>query len=173
MFEDYIRDHVDRWFNWAQNNKLAVEHMEDLILISGCTMVTSWAAAAFLDNTLDAEISLASGLLSNIGASFVWGNICGPVSYHNSRFDPVRCPDYCIARHVLTLLSLLDGKQNPPTMADQCVFIRGFRAKRILSWTRRIRAAAEFRADYPDNLREDETQVSPVPGAPKVGIISL
>ena len=56
LFEDYIRDHVGRWFNWAQNNKLGVERMEDLIFVSGCTMVTSWAAAAAsVDNTFSRD----------------------------------------------------------------------------------------------------------------------
>ena len=89
VFEDYIRDHAVRWFNWAQNNKLGVERMEDLILVSGCTMATSWAAASFVDDTSEAEISLTSTLLGNAGASFVWGNVRGRVSYHNSRFNPV------------------------------------------------------------------------------------
>jgi hypothetical protein len=56
-------------------------------------------------------------------------------------------------------------------MADQCVFIRGFRAKRILFWTRRMRAGAEPLPDDPDNHREDEIHVSRVPGAPKVSIL--
>ncbi len=74
--------------------------------------------------------------------------------------------------HALILLLSLHGKQNPPMMqvADQCVFIRGFRAKRVLFWGKRIRAAAKPRPDDPDNRREDEIQVSQVPGAPKVGI---
>ena len=93
MFEDYIRDHVDKWFNWAQNNNLSVERMEDLILVTGCTLVTSWAAAAFMDNTFEAEISLASRLLSNLGANFIWDHVRGHMSYHNSRSDPVRSPD--------------------------------------------------------------------------------
>ena len=93
VFEDYIRDHVDSWFNWAQNNKLGIERMEDLILVSGCTLVASWAAAAFVDNNLDAEISLTSRTFNNFGTSFVWGNVRGRVAYHNSRFEPVRSPD--------------------------------------------------------------------------------
>ena len=93
VFEDYIRDHVDRWFYWAQNNKLGVERMEDLILVSGCTMVTSWAAAAFVDSAFDAEISLVSRILSNVAASFAWGNVRGRVVFHNSQFDPVRSLD--------------------------------------------------------------------------------
>ncbi|KAF8474352.1 hypothetical protein DFH94DRAFT_761689 [Russula ochroleuca] len=145
-FEDYIRDHIVSWFTWAQNNKLGVERMEELILVSGCTLVTSWAAAAFVDNSMEAEISLASRTFATGGASFAWNNIRGPVVYHNSRFDP----------------------QNPHIMPDQCVFIRGFRAKRVLFWTRPIRAGAEPLPDDPDNRRDDEIQVSRVPGAPKV-----
>ena len=90
VFEDYTRDHVVSWFNWAQKNKLGVERMEDLILVSARTLVNSWAAAAFVDNTLEAEITLASRTLSNGSANFVWSKIQGPVVYHNSRQDPVR-----------------------------------------------------------------------------------
>ena len=94
-FEDYIRHHVHMWFNWAQNNKLGVERMEDLILISGCTMVTSWAAAVFVGDTMDTEISLASRKLNNGGAEFFWSNIRGRVLYHNSSLSrEVRSPGY-------------------------------------------------------------------------------
>ena len=93
-FEQYIRDWVDSWLAWAQKNKLGVERAEDLILVSGCTLVTSWAAAALVDDAMDAEISLASRTLNNGRASFVWSNIRGSVLYHNSRFEPVRSPCY-------------------------------------------------------------------------------
>jgi hypothetical protein len=104
-FEDYIRDHVDNWFTWAQKNGLRVERVEDLILVSGCTLVTSWAATAFVDNTLDAEISLASRALNNGGASFVWSNIRGRLSYHNSRLEPVRS-QVTFIRHALIFFSV-------------------------------------------------------------------
>ena len=94
VFEDYIEHYVGSWFTWAQKNRLGVERVEDLILVSGCTLVTSWAAAAFVDDTIDAEISLASRTLNNGGASFVWSNIRGRVLYHNSRFEPVRSSGY-------------------------------------------------------------------------------
>ncbi|KAN0121133.1 hypothetical protein V8E52_003721 [Russula decolorans] len=99
--------------------------MEDLILVSGCTLVTSWAAAAFMDDTMDAEISLASRTFINGGASFVWSNIRGRVLYHNSRFKPFH------------------GEQNPTMTQDQCVFIRGFRIKCVLFWTRPIRIESD------------------------------
>jgi hypothetical protein len=52
------------------------------------------------------------------------------------------------------------------------VFIRGFRAKRILFWTKPFRAAAEPRLDDPDdpddNGKED-IEVNQVPYGQKVG----
>ena len=91
-FEDYIRDHVVSWFTWAQKNKLGVERMEDLILVTSCTLVNSWAAAVFVDYNSEAEISLASRALNNGRSSFVWNNIRGPVEYRNRRLDQVRSP---------------------------------------------------------------------------------
>ncbi|KAH9963606.1 hypothetical protein BC827DRAFT_121102 [Russula dissimulans] len=84
VFEDYIRDNVDSWFAFAQRSRLDVERMEDLILVSGCTLVTSWGAAAFPDNALDAEISLRLR-----GATFDWHEVRPSVAYHNSHQDPV------------------------------------------------------------------------------------
>ena len=113
IFEKYIQDNVVSWFTWAQNNQLDVERMEDLILVSGCTLVTTWAAAVFTDHTMSAEISLASKTLSNGGAGFVWRNARGPLSHHNSRFDPVRSPGYCVIRHALTLSCCVESKLYP------------------------------------------------------------
>ena len=91
-FEDYIRDNVISWFTWAQKNQQGVERMEDLILVSGCTLVSSWAAAAFVYNTMEAKISLARRTLSYGGECFVWSNIRGAVEYHDSNINPVRFP---------------------------------------------------------------------------------
>ena len=94
-FENYIRNNVDSWFTWTQDNGLSVDRMEELILVSGCTLTTSWAVAAFVNDTMDSEISLASLLGDNGGTSFVWSNLRGPVPHCNSDFDPVSLP--CIA----------------------------------------------------------------------------
>ncbi|KAI0285682.1 hypothetical protein BC826DRAFT_1051063, partial [Russula brevipes] len=42
---------------------------------------------------------------------------------------------------------------------NQCIFIKGFRAKRVFFRTRPIRAAAEWLPDDPDNRDQDEIQV--------------
>jgi hypothetical protein len=130
--------------------------MEDLILVSGCTLVSSWAAAAFVYNTMEAKISLARRTLGNGGECFVWGNNRGAVEYHDGNINPVRSLD--IFYSTCAYLFILYEKQNPSTTPDQCVFIRGFRAKRVLFWTKPMRAAAEPRPDDPDNRRDDEIQ---------------
>ena len=98
VFEEYIKDNVDNWFRWSKKMMLPVEHMEDLILVTGCTLVTSWAAAAFdgymsMDSDA-ATISLEAIRFDGGGARYFWRNIRGIVEYHNSRFDPVRSPSY-------------------------------------------------------------------------------
>ena len=102
VFENYIRDNVDNWFRWSKETMLPVEHMEDLILVTGCTLVTSWAAAAFDGHmSVDSDtttISLEARKSDDGGAQFFWRNIHGNVEYHNSRFDPVRSPGYVFSR---------------------------------------------------------------------------
>ena len=66
--------------------------MEDLILVSGRTLVSSWAAVTFVDNPQEAEISLAVQPYPNGGASFDWSKMHGTVAYHNSLAHPVRPP---------------------------------------------------------------------------------
>ena len=96
VFKDYIRDNAGSWLRWSKKMKLSVEHMEVLILVTGCTLVTSWAAAAFDGhNSVDSDaptISLEGRTSDDGGAQYFWRNIRGIVGYHNGRFDPVRSP---------------------------------------------------------------------------------
>jgi hypothetical protein len=89
MFRERIRDSVESWFSWSRNADLPVDRMDDLILVTGCTLVTSYASAVLDDHIADAQISLASRPLNNGGASFVWSNRCGTVEYHDSQLNPV------------------------------------------------------------------------------------
>jgi hypothetical protein len=89
VFQKYVGDNVVTWFDWSKNKGLPVESMEDLVFVYGCTLVTSWAAAAFDDHTGNAQLSLASRTLDNGGAGFTWSNIRGTVEYHDSQLNPV------------------------------------------------------------------------------------
>ena len=104
VFEDYIRDHVDSWFNFARRHNLDVDRMEDLILVTGCTLVTSWGVAAFVDNTLEAELSLRTNTANGDRASFDWRVIRPNVSYRNSYPGSVRS-----LRHIVTSLLILQS----------------------------------------------------------------
>ena len=92
MFDDYTREHVVSWFEWSRKIGLGVERMEDLILVSGRTLASSWATVAFVDAAQEAEIYLVVQAVPNGGASFHWRKMRGTVEYHNSQPDPVRPP---------------------------------------------------------------------------------
>ena len=71
--------------------------MEDLILVTGCTLASSWGITAFPDNTLDAEVYLRSQASEGGGGSFDWREVRPGAMYQNSNQDPVRP-----VRHVVT-----------------------------------------------------------------------
>jgi hypothetical protein len=96
VYEDYIRDNVDSWLRWSKKEGLPIENMEDLILVTGCTLAKSWAAAAF-DGTMSRyddppTISLEARKSDVGGVQFVWRNIHGSV-LHGHR-DSVCSPAY-------------------------------------------------------------------------------
>jgi len=140
LFEEYIEDNVVSWFKWSKDRKLPVKRMEDLVLVYGCTMVTSWAAAAFDDNVAGAQVCLSSIAIGNGGAKFEWSKQRGTVHIHNSQLDP--------------------SHSNPSVSENQCVFMKCFRAKRFVYCIGRLRAAAEPLPDDPDNSQDDETQLT-------------
>ena len=78
----------------AQKHKLDAERMEDLILVTGCTLVPSWGAAAFVDSASEAELLMRFLAHQNGGASFEWHENRPSVAFQNShqdlRQDPVR-----------------------------------------------------------------------------------
>lgn len=98
VLEDYIRDHVDSWFSFAQSRKLEVERMDDLIFVTGCTLVTSWGVAAFLDacSGEDAELDMKFHE-TYPGDKFDWREI-RPTVPHKSKYQgPVRFLGHMIA----------------------------------------------------------------------------
>ncbi|KAN0136669.1 hypothetical protein V8E53_005439 [Lactarius tabidus] len=121
-FEAYIRQHCDSWLEFAIANDHDVR-LEDIILVTGCDLTSSWAMAAFV-NPSNPEISLGVRVSEAGIASFQWAATNQP--HHN------------------------EPSQN--VLKSHCVFLRGFRAKRILPFFKTsLKAAAEPRPDSPDN----------------------
>ena len=108
VFEDYIRDNVDSWFRWSKRRGFPVERMEDLILVTGCTLATSWAAAVFDNKMSTADATAISLVIQNSnrgGAQFIWRNDRGNIDYHNSYFDPVSFSGYAFSPWALIIPS--------------------------------------------------------------------
>ena len=100
------------------------------------------------------------------------GDSFGAIPVESCRITTVNSnqsvPLSTFCRHGLIFL-LSYQKDNSSLTTNQCVFIKGFRAKRGLLWLKRIRAAAEPLPDDPDNNPEDEIQVTGVSDDPEVG----
>jgi hypothetical protein len=135
--------------------------MEDLILVTGCTLVPSWGVAAFVDDTVDMETSMTCQTFPDGEAKIAWHEtLPGAGVYQNSRQGAV-----CCLCHVLASFAESDPKGD--LRNNQCVFIRGFRAKRVLSQIG-LQSTARPLPEDPDRIREDEMQVTQTPDAPNV-----
>ncbi|KAI9456369.1 hypothetical protein BJY52DRAFT_562024 [Lactarius psammicola] len=84
-FETYIRKHCDSWLEFAVINDLDVR-LEDIILVTGCDLTSSWAMAAFM-NALDPEVSLNVRPTETGSARFQWTMTNQP---HNNESNQVR-----------------------------------------------------------------------------------
>ena len=58
-------------------------------------------------------------------------------------------------------------------MKSHCVFLRGFRAKRILTFFKTLKAAAGPQPDDPDNEPESSIELLREPAIPDVGMLSI
>ena len=124
------------WFNWSKDRGLPIERMEDLVFVYGCTLVTSWAAAAFDDYTGNAQLSLACRTLNNGGSGFIWSNIRGTVEYHDSQLNPVCSLLATVTCRALTFFFLCPPEKNIPYLPqNRCAFIKCLRVKHVLFWT--------------------------------------
>ncbi|KAI9448133.1 hypothetical protein H4582DRAFT_65681 [Lactarius indigo] len=142
-FRKWITRHIDSWFSFTQELGLGIE-MEDIVLVTGCHRTRSWSNIAFNDIQTDARLSLGVEVAGALGASVNWR-----VSSHRIQG---------------AVLGHRPNGENLPE--DQCIFIRGFRVKRIFGIIPWIRAAAEpnpdTRGNDPDP--EMEMEVVPIPG---------
>jgi len=90
--------------------------MEDLILVTGCTLVTSWGIGAFLDNTQDAAVSLRSQASDGGGATFDWREIHPSVACQNSDQDSVRPLRHILASFADSSCAALKGNYTRESM---------------------------------------------------------
>src|SRR3984893_9764826 len=89
VFEDYIRDNIDVWFAIARRDNLDVDRMEEIILVTGCTLVTAWGVAAFIDTSSEPEVWLKAQFTGG-APKFDWRVIRPGVVHQDSYQAPVR-----------------------------------------------------------------------------------
>lgn len=90
VFEDYIRDNIDVWFGIARRENLDVDRMEDIILVTGCSMVTAWGVAAFMDNLSEPEVWLKAQTAATGTPTFDWRVVRSGVIYGDGYQTTVR-----------------------------------------------------------------------------------
>jgi hypothetical protein len=56
----YLEDNVQRFFEFARDRREQFPGVKEIILVTGYTVATSWAAAVFLDEKIDARLEFQS-----------------------------------------------------------------------------------------------------------------
>ncbi|KAH9032017.1 hypothetical protein EDB85DRAFT_1957290 [Lactarius pseudohatsudake] len=152
-FREWIIEHIESWFAFTQRLRLGVE-MEDIVLVTGCHRTRSWSNITFNEVQADAQFSLGVEVAGTLGASVNW------------RASSLRIQG--------AVLSQGPSGENLPE--NQCIFIRGFRMKRIFFGTiPRIRGAAEPKPDTRGNNSdcEPDKEVVSIPSDTEVRLLFL
>src|SRR5579863_7892739 len=68
-FGEWMLKHVDRWFAFVRGLGLGIEHMEEIILVTGCDRTKSWTNVTFLGNNVDARVSFGVNAADGPNAS--------------------------------------------------------------------------------------------------------
>ncbi|KAI0056994.1 hypothetical protein BV25DRAFT_1863983 [Artomyces pyxidatus] len=159
-YEDYINAHCDQWLAFAERHRLGIR-IDDIILITGCDLTTSWAMAAFMSSEFDASISLQfdAGMAGTVAAysGISWRNSRNAVYNHGpdarsrpASGDNLRLPPTTVDT------SQIDMAPVP----DQCVFVRGYHMKRRpLFMPKKLKAFAKPRDYSRHNEDEDEIEL--------------
>ncbi|VDB84966.1 unnamed protein product [Peniophora sp. CBMAI 1063] len=127
-YKSYTKEHVERWLHFAVH-KLGLEiALEDVILVTGVDLTTSWATATFSGVHLDASFGLEVQIADTgeqLASQFSWKHAQGAsVNFGPTTMHP---------RSQATAGT--DTPRDPlNTNCNQSLFIRHIRAKRRPRW---------------------------------------
>jgi hypothetical protein len=71
-FRKCIIKNIDGWFSFAQSRGLAVDRMEDIILVTGHHRARSWVNATFSDSQKGAKVSFGAQVLGESAVDLEW-----------------------------------------------------------------------------------------------------
>lgn len=149
----------ESWLAFANGPDCGLElGMEDLILVTGYDLASSWAVAAFMHNEADAAIELQvnTGIgTGGAGMHVSWKNECnteynwGPRPGFLTSVEPTLSPR--VSRDA-TLTVSNEHVQAESLTRDQCIFLRGYHVKRrVFRAVKKISAMAG-----PSDLPEEQ-----------------
>ncbi|KAH9004603.1 hypothetical protein EDB86DRAFT_1966273 [Lactarius hatsudake] len=148
-FGTWMTRHIDSWFAFSQRHGLGIE-MEDIVLVTGNHRTRSWSNIAFYESRVDSRVSLrvqAPGIGTTVHWQVLSQRIQGAVLSH--------------------------GPSGESLPENQCLFIRGFRVKRLFWILPRLKGAAEPKSDPRGNDREPETEFVLIPSVTEVRLLFL
>ncbi|KAN0127578.1 hypothetical protein V8E53_014605 [Lactarius tabidus] len=140
-FGKWIIRHIDSWFAWAQQLGLGVNRMEDIILVTGTHCTKSCTNVAFLGGQVGAQVSFGAKVdRSSNSVAINWH-----FSHEQNRGVVLNC-----------------GPEGEDLQENQCIFIRGFRAARMLKiLPPRLKGAAGPNPDPDGYDREPDAEPMP------------
>ena len=59
-FGKWIVNHIDLWFAFTRRLGLGITRMEDIVLVTGCHLATSWANIAFSEGCGEEQVSFGA-----------------------------------------------------------------------------------------------------------------
>jgi hypothetical protein len=152
--KNYLEDNVQKFFEFARDRTEDFPDVKEIILVTGYTVVTSWAAAVFLDKKIDATLEFQS--LPNDKMNLQWhveDNIREHVPCHTS--NPTQVCSLGLI-HLTRTDSLLISIQRticlPTNASTSVVFKQGTSTPRKPN--SKLKRSERLRDDS-DNLRED------------------
>jgi hypothetical protein len=151
-FARCITKRIDVWFAFARYLGLGVARMEDIILVTGRDLASSWTNVVFSENQGGEQVSFGVQVTGISSCNVQW-----QVPLEDIRGVAVNCGPsgqvpFFPSKDAETTPGLICSHQNLPE--DQCIFVRGFRVRRRFRIIPRLRAAAEPTLD-PDRDEDD------------------
>ena len=70
---------IDTWLAFARRLGLGIEHMEEIVLVTGRDRSKSWNNVAFLGHQTDAQVSLGVKIVQGLEDSIEWQSLPGQI----------------------------------------------------------------------------------------------
>jgi hypothetical protein len=71
-FAKWMVKHIDTWFAFARGLGFGIEHMEEIVFVTGRDRTKSWTNAVFLGCQADAQVSFGVRVVEGSGDSIEW-----------------------------------------------------------------------------------------------------